>query len=164
MSVSSTNTLTGLYTYTVPANTLGTSGNVIEIDASGQFLFAAAASPTFKVALMFGAQTVVSANIAAVTSSSAPGVWHDTFTLSNASGTSNNQIGSEILGATNGKGTNSSAILAVGTSTIDTTQNASITLEYAPGTSSASNIIWINNVSVSMRGATTTVVTGITYK
>lgn len=155
--VTNTTTATTFYTYALGGNALSL-GKTLRIYASGQFLDAGVLASNLKCFLLYGGTTLVGSNVTAVTTSTANAYFYCLFTLSNASGTTNTQIGTVQVGATNGGAVNSAPVSGAGTSAIDSTVSQNVVLQVSMNQKQASTTATITNVTTMLDGATSTLV------
>lgn len=160
--ITSTNTSTAatFYTYSLPGNTLGI-GKTLRITAQGTMLFAGPSNTAFTANLMYNGTTVLSVTSAAIATSTSNGQWGFTVTLSNASGTTNNQLGTLVGSITSGGGAASSALIRNGTSSVDSTAAAAVVLQFKMSNTNTSTSVYSANTTTMLDGATTTIMTGI---
>lgn len=158
VTATSTNN-TVLYSYTMPANTLGI-GKTLRIMAMGNHVLGSAANPTITIKLLYGGQTVFSKASAAVNSSTAIGLWSENILFSNASGTTNVQLADSRFATVNGSGGANTNQMWNGSSTVDSTAQQTLQIQASMNQASASNTFSMSNLTLMLDGATTTVVTG----
>ncbi len=160
VNVQGTAASTSVYKYTVPGNTLGTAGGFIQVTMFG----------TLKVPtthgigwlMYYGGQLVASSTSANITASANPAGWTAQFNLSNASGTTNNQIGNYI--ATIGTASSTAVgttLQAGGVVSIDSTSNQTLEIDVRLSSATAESST-VNSVQTEYYGATTTVVSNVT--
>jgi hypothetical protein len=156
-SITGTTSTINYVSTTLPANILGTVGQSMRITVYGMYLNNSGASLALTSKVVYGGQTLLNAGSTAVPTGGIANDFIETFWLSNASGTANNQIGGYQIIA-NGI-SNQKQFQA---STVDSTQPQSLQFSLGLASTSATVSASINSVSIMLDGATTTVVTGIT--
>jgi hypothetical protein len=87
---------TTLYTYTVPANLLGTN-KILRVEISGIYLNNSGASRTITLSLLYGGTTLFARPSASISSTAATEAWHATFYL--AATSTNAQVGNLVADA-----------------------------------------------------------------
>jgi hypothetical protein len=154
-----------VFSMTVPANTLGTNGNVIEIRASGMMLNASSTNEAMTVTGKYCGTAFAAPSTPTLTSSTNPGPWTAWLQLTNASGTTNTQLGGGIVSVVAGSNALSGNSKSM---SCDSTQNQTLTLSLTNSVNSASDTLSLNSINVWLDSTstvqTTTVVTGINFQ
>jgi len=150
------------YTSTIPANLLGTIGGTLRVIANGTFLNNSGSNRTLTLTMKYGGTTVVSQASGNFGASASPGSWTGIFTLTNASGTTNSQIGSFIANGTSGGGTALTPWGKTGTSAVDSTAQQPLVFQLTNSLASTTIVSSLSQIIVEYYGATTTVVTNVT--
>lgn len=157
--VTNTSTITQVYSFSVPGNTLGTSGAVIRLKAFGTLKDSSSTGTvTLTWTLKYGGSTCAAVGSSAVSTSTNTGGWGIDANISNASGTANNQI-CDLFATIKGGGTNTLNAGSAIPITVDSTAAQNLTLSLT--TSVADTLInaTMNSLQLMMDGATTTIVT-----
>ncbi|HVY68164.1 MAG TPA: hypothetical protein VHA30_04705, partial [Patescibacteria group bacterium] len=131
VTVTNTAAATTVYSYTVPANTLGTN-KVLRLEIGGTLINNSGNARTVTLTLQYGGQTIVSQASGVFANNAAGGGWHATFYLM-ASSTSA-QVGSFQADAQTGGSTQEWG--ASGTGTVDSTQSQNLVVQITLGTAS----------------------------
>jgi hypothetical protein len=159
-TITNTTSPTAVVSTTIPGNTLGNAGQVLRVQINGTYLNTSSTAQNLIAGVYFGGVEIAgNTTIAAITTSTTPQAFTETFQMSNASGTTNNQISNLVTmwGTTTGNRTGN-------LSTVDSTQPQSFQVKWNPSAASTLNTVTVNSVSIMLDGATTTVVTGMTYR
>ncbi len=149
---------TSVYKYTVPGNTLGTAGAYIRVDLFGTVLVPTTHPLSWLV--YYGGQLLSSSTSNTLPASGNKTGWNATFYLSNASATTNNQIGALAVNIGAGTGASGSSTASGGVSTVDSTVNQTLEVDLRDGATTAESST-VNSVQTTLVAGTTTVVTGI---
>jgi hypothetical protein len=158
-TISNTTSSTNFVSTTLAGNTLGTLGQSLRITVYGTYLNNSGSSEALTTKLVYGGTTLLNAGSTAVPTGGIANSFTETFLLSNASGTANNQIGSYQIIA-NGISNQKQFQL----SSVDSTQSQSLQIGLGLAIASTTVTATVNSVNIMLDGATTTVVSGINYQ
>lgn len=145
---------TTIYSYTVPANTLGTNG-VLDLNLSGTYLNNSGATKTVTVTLEYGGTIMVTTVSAAITPSAVTGTFNYKFNLS-AGGVTNSQIASFFGVHELGTGVRT-LLYDNGTSAIDSTTNQTLLVTVKLSAANATQTFIRKSATVNKINATDTV-------
>lgn len=154
--VSNTTTETDLFTFTVPANVLGTSRQIL-VEAHGEHLNDTGSSQTIQFRLVYGATNVFTTGAVGYSNNASGRAWIIRSTLASANATgaqsSSATVAMAAPGTVSGTLSNGSADFSIsGTNTLaeDSTVAKTMALKVDLGTASASMTCRIRNATVTL--------------